>query len=168
MPDPEPIIRAATAAELPAIAALADRIWRAHYPGIISVEQIDYMLARMFAPDELVRQLESGTVYEQLFLDHQLTGFAAHGPTDCPNERKLDKLYVLPGLQRRGHGSRLLQRVMTAARELGCTSLMLTVNKQNHNAIAAYHKHGFTIREEIVADIGGGFVMDDFVMSRPL
>ena len=33
--------------ELPALATLAGAIWRQHYPGIISREQIDYMLGRM-------------------------------------------------------------------------------------------------------------------------
>jgi hypothetical protein len=42
---------------------------------------------------------------------------------------------------------------------------MLAVNKRNENAIAAYAKHGFAIVESVVKDIGGGFVMDDYVMS---
>jgi len=34
--------------------------------------------------------------------------------------------------------------------------------------VRAYEKHGFAIRESVVVDIGGGFVMDDFVMARSL
>jgi hypothetical protein len=37
----------ASEADFPGIAALAGVIWRAHYPGIISTEQIDYMLSKM-------------------------------------------------------------------------------------------------------------------------
>lgn len=161
-------IRSAALADLPAIASLAEVIWRRHYPGIITVAQIDYMLARMFAPDEMARQLAAGTVYEQLLLDGRLIGFAAHGLSADPAERRLDKLYVLVEFQRRGHGGMLLRHVMEAARRLGCTRLTLTVNKRNRNAIAAYQKNGFDIRESVVVDIGGGFVMDDFVMSRRL
>lgn len=36
------------------------------------------------------------------------------------------------------------------------------------SAIAAYRKYGFTVREEVVQDIGGGFVMDDYIMEKPL
>ena len=38
---------------LPAISELAGVIWRACYPGIITHEQIDYMLARMYSLDVL-------------------------------------------------------------------------------------------------------------------
>ncbi len=153
---------------LPAIAALAGVIWRAVYPGIISSEQIEYMLARMYAVEELERQVAQGTVFLRLLSNWELIGFASHSSTASPTERKLDKLYLHPDHQRRGHGSRLLNHVMDEARALGCTSLMLTVNKRNTKAIAAYEKNGFVIRESIVADIGGGFVMDDYVMARAL
>ena len=42
---------------------------------------------------------------------------------------------------------------------------MLAVNKRNAAAIAAYRKHGFEIVEAVVKDIGGGFVMDDYIME---
>jgi ribosomal protein S18 acetylase RimI-like enzyme len=46
--------------------------------------------------------------------------------------------------------------------------MILTVNKRNTRAIAAYRRNGFTVLEAVVADIGGGFVMDDFLMSKHL
>jgi hypothetical protein len=46
------IIRAAEA-DLPTIAELAGIIWRACYLGIISSEQIEYMLPRMYALDTM-------------------------------------------------------------------------------------------------------------------
>lgn len=168
MSEPPTTVTIVTAAEadLPGIAALAGVIWRAVYPGIISPAQIDYMLARMYDVGELTRQLRAGTVFLRLLVDGELVGFAAHSPMDRPGERKLDKLYIHPNHQRLGHGSRLLNEVMNEARALGCTSLVLTVNKRNAKAVAAYAKNGFVVREAIVADIGGGFVMDDYVMAR--
>ncbi len=154
--------------ELPAIAALAGVIWRAVYPGVITREQIDYMLARMYAIEEMERQVGQGTVFLRLLVDEQLIGFAAHSPTSNPAERKLDKLYIHPDHQRHGHGSRLLNHVLEAARALGCTSLMLTVNKRNTKAVAAYKKNGFVIRESVIADIGGGFVMNDYMMVKEI
>jgi ribosomal protein S18 acetylase RimI-like enzyme len=50
------------------------------------------------------------------------------------------------------------------ARAYGCDALVLAVNKRNEGALAAYAKHGFAIVESVVKDIGGGFVMDDYVM----
>jgi diamine N-acetyltransferase len=161
-------IRIAREEDLPVIATLAGAIWRAVYPGIIPREQIEYMLARMYAVEELARQAGQGTVFLRLLVNGKPVGFAAHSPTGNPAERKLDKLYIHPDHQRHGHGGRLLDHVIAAARALGCTSLMLTVNKRNTKAIAAYEKGGFVIRESVVADIGGGFVMDDYVMARQL
>lgn len=150
------------------IAALAAIIWRAHYPGIISNEQIDYMLTRMYDVEVMRRELESGIAYDRLLIDRQLRGFASSGPTSNSGELKLHKLYIHPDCQRQGFGAMLLQRVESVARERSFPTVVLTVNKKNTNAIAAYRKNGFTIRESVVTDIGGGFVMDDYVMAKLL
>jgi hypothetical protein len=42
------------------------------------------------------------------------------------------------------------------------------VNRRNQAAIDAYLKHGFTVATLVMEDIGGGFVMDDYVMAKPL
>lgn len=44
----------------------------------------------------------------------------------------------------------------------------LNVNKHNAVAIAAYERCGFRIASGVEIDIGGGFVMDDWVMERAL
>lgn len=146
------------------IARVAGLVWRAHYPGIITMEQIEYMLGKMYDLDVLRREMTEGITYVRLLQDNLMCGFASYGP--CTGEMKLYKLYVHPEHQRCGLGTALLEHVESATRERGFPSLMLTVNKRNHQAIAAYRKHGFTIREAIVADIGGGFVMDDYVMAK--
>ena len=45
---------------------------------------------------------------------------------------------------------------------------LLRVNRKNAQAIAAYGMYGFTVVREVVEDFGGGFVMDDYVMVKPL
>ena len=35
-------------------------------------------------------------------------------------------------------------------------------------AIAAYRKYGFEVREAVCVGIGGGFVMDDLIMVKSL
>ncbi|HSD60364.1 MAG TPA: GNAT family N-acetyltransferase, partial [Burkholderiales bacterium] len=83
-------------------------------------------------------------------------------------EMKLDKLYVHPGEQRRGHGGALIRRAAAVARARGCTRLLLAVNKRNAAAIGAYRKHGFAVVDAVMTDIGGGFVMDDYIMALEL
>src|SRR5208283_2544908 len=99
----------ATEADLPAISELAGVIWRACYPGIITYEQIDYMLARMYSLDVLRNEIRSqGIRYDLLLVEDKPAGFASYGPTSEPGAMKLHKLYLLPELHGRRLGSLLL------------------------------------------------------------
>jgi len=62
----------------------------------------------------------------------------------------------------------MLQHVRASSAELGASEIRLQVNKQNTRAIRAYERAGFSLLEAVVADIGGGFVMDDFIMALRL
>jgi diamine N-acetyltransferase len=166
---PDPRIFPADESDLPAIARLAGVIWRAHYPGIISTGQIEYMLAKMYSLETLREDIHLRAIrYKRLLAGQELAGFAAYGPTEQPKLFKLHKIYLHPAWQGRGLGSLLLGHCERQAAELGAERLILTVNKRNAKAIAAYERNGFAITESIVADIGGGFVMDDYVMAKEL
>ena len=159
----------ATEADLPAIAALAAVIWRAYYPGIISTAQIDFMLEKMYSIATMRDELRAqGIRYERLLVGDEFVGFAAYGPTEPAGDFKLHKLYLDPARHGRGLGSLLLQHCLRAAAELGARRLVLTVNKRNAKAIAAYRRNGFALVDSVVVDIGGGFVMDDYVMAKAL
>jgi ribosomal protein S18 acetylase RimI-like enzyme len=162
-------VRLARRDELPAIRELARVIWHAHYPGIITVAQIDYMLERGYALAALAEFVDGPNRALLLALvEGEPAGFAAWYLTAQPDEAKLDKLYVLQSQQRSGIGGALLARVAEDARAVGATTLVLNVNKRNAQAIRAYERHGFTIREAVVNDIGQGYVMDDYVMAKAL
>lgn len=165
MPTPE--LRPATIADIPAIAALAGAVWRAHYPGIISDAQIDYMLARGYSTEALRTFIDGPrSGIDLAFVGGALAGFAAWLVSDHGRELKLDKLYVDSARQRGGIGGRLIAAAMDHAREAGAGAVILNVNKKNTGALAAYRKHGFAVRDSVVVDIGNGFVMDDYVMQR--
>ena len=151
------------------VATLAGEIWRAHYPAIVSHAQIEYMLGERYNRRVMLDELQRADLWwDVLLLAGEHTGFASYFLTDEPGEMKLDKLYVHQQHQRKGFGGLLIERCCKVARAQGCKQVILAVNKRNASAIAAYRKHGFDIARSVVKDIGDGFVMDDFIMAKPL
>ena len=167
---PPPVeIRPLAEADIDSVGRLAREVWHAHYPAIISVAQIEYMLDERYAPSVLRAELQRpGIWWDLLLLDGVCKAFSSYFLTDRAGEMKLDKLYVHPDSQRLGCGGRLIERASACARSQGCSRLVLAVNKRNANAIGAYHKHGFVIEQAVVKEIGSGFVMDDYIMVRAL
>lgn len=154
--------------DIEALCALAREVWRHHYPPIIGAAQTEYMLAQRYRPDLLCDELARGIWWDTLGDDGALVAFASSFPDESDTAVKLDKLYVHPARQRLGYGAALLEHTCDRAQRLGYARVYLAVNKRNLNAIEAYRKHGFTIAESVVKEIGGGFVMDDYVMERIL
>jgi GNAT superfamily N-acetyltransferase len=131
VPELEIAIVRARREQLPEVQRLAGVIWRAHYPGIITDEQIDYMLERGYALDILAGFLDASDRGLLLAMDgREIAGFAAWYVTERPTEAKLDKIYVLQSQQRRGIGGRLIACVEDHARAAGADTLALNVNKQ--------------------------------------
>jgi diamine N-acetyltransferase len=155
--------------EAEAVCALAREVWRHHYPAIIGTAQTEYMLARGYEPDGIRADLAGGTVWWDVLKDDGcMVAFAASFVIEAERALKIDKLYVHPARQREGLGGALIEHARERAARLGLDKLVLAVNKRNVTAIAAYRKHGFDIAEAVVKDIGGGFVMDDYVMEKRL
>ncbi|WP_153114928.1 GNAT family N-acetyltransferase [Rhodocyclus tenuis] len=164
------VITPLVAADIAEVAALARVVWQATYPGIISQAQIDHMLGDRYGRARVANELATpGIWWDVARVDGVLVGFAASLTTLRQGEMKLDKLYVDPAQQRQGIGGALIDTVVARARDVvGCSTLILAVNKQNSRAITAYDKYGFSVRESVRVDIGNGFVMDDFIMARTL
>lgn len=160
-------IRPVTHPDVPAISALAREIWQATYPGIITQEQIDFMLEQRYGHERLYDDLEDAHKWlDQAFHAGRRVGFAFSELFN--GEFKLDKLYIHPDAQRQGVGGQLIAHVAARARSQGYPCLILQVNKRNARAIASYRKYGFEVRTSTVDDIGGGYVMDDYVMEKRL
>ncbi len=156
-------------ADLQTVAQLAREIWYLHYPGIITVNQIDYMLAQRYQPDVIASQIESGEAWwDKLELDSRLSGFASYERGADPSSIKLDKLYVHQRIMRRGFGYALLCRVEEQSRSRGYRLLYLQVNKGNTASVAFYRRAGFSVADRVKVDIGNGYFMDDLVLSKPL
>jgi ribosomal protein S18 acetylase RimI-like enzyme len=161
------LFQAAHEDDIPVLRALAERIWRGSYAEMISPEQMEYMLGRMYSEETIRRELAEGVLWELVRLSGEPIGFLSI-TFGTDGVAKLNKLYLLPELQGRGLGQGMLARVFAVAVERGAREVRLQVNKGNVRAQRVYERAGFRIAEAAVFDIGGGFVMDDFVMVRPL
>ena len=160
-------IRPLTAADIEALRTLARNIWTATYTSLISQQQIDYMLADRYAAARLQGQINNPQhAWRLACWTNEIVGFA-HARIEA-DSCKLDKLYIHPDYQRRGMGRALLNDIKAFAHDHATTRLSLQVNRGNTAAIAAYEQYGFITCEARVFDIGGGFVMDDYVMEAPL
>lgn len=159
-------IRAAVETDIPLLRDLAERTWRSSYADILTTEQMDYMLGWMYAPEQIVQELRDGVFWELAESDGAPVAFLSL--TLKAEEAKLNKLYVLPEHQGRGIGGELLRHIETLAASRGARSIWLQVNKQNERARRAYEHAGYRVERAAVFDIGGGFVMDDFILRREL
>ena len=160
-------IRTVTPADFAAIRAVVHEVWPIAYREMITPEQISYMLEWMYSDESLNKQMaEEGCLFLVYEKDDIVQGFASFSETES-SLFKLHKLYVYTSLHGKGIGKTLLDEVKRRATVLGGKTIELQVNKKNV-AQHFYTKQGFTIDRELVLDIGGGFVMDDFVMRAEL
>ena len=170
---PQPLmtrLRRIAADELPMVQKLAQRIWPACYPGIISEKQIDYMLSIWYHPSAMAREMELRGVWFAL-IEAEAQGAVGYVSFERYQDSDIcfiNKLYLLPEMHGRGLGAAALNWTADRARELGARRLQLRVNKANHPAICAYRRAGFVFLEDVCTDIGSGFVMDDFMMEKAL
>ena len=159
------LIREAGRADIPVNRDLADKSWRTNYRGILSAEQIDYMLGLMYSENEIFRQLQSLNYRYYILETEQIPiGFLGFEGNYQPKTTKLHRIYLLATEKSKGYGKQAISFLKTQVQLLGNHRIILNVNKHNP-AKYFYKSQGFKIISEEVVDIGGGFVMDDYIME---
>ncbi|MFN6040012.1 MAG: GNAT family N-acetyltransferase [Bacteroidota bacterium] len=143
------------------IAALANTIWNEYYISIISQEQIDYMLCKMYSVKALSEQIDNGQNFYTINIEGTDIGFISVSEIK-PEEWMLHKFYINGNHRKKGMGSVVFKELLKTLKtpEL----IRLTVNRQNFKSINFYFKNGFIIESVEDFDIGNGYFMNDFVM----
>ena len=146
------------------VAQLAHTIWNEHYVPIIGQEQVNYMVSNFQSAEAMTNQIHTEG-YEYYIISHMYepSGYISIKLT-C-KELFLSKFYIIQEKRGTGLGKEGLKFISDRAKTLGANSIKLTVNKNNTNSIKTYEKMGFINVGSVVADIGEGFVMDDYVMK---
>ena len=158
-------VEARTDEDVAALAALAREIWTEYYMPLLGAEQIEYMLAHFQSAAPMRRQLDHGGYrYFFLRLDGVTAGYLGIQIKD--GALFLSKLYV----RRDCRGNRIGRDVMAFvegwARGAGLSRVWLTVNRGNTASIRRYERMGCTNYGTQDADIGGGYVMDDYLFEK--
>lgn len=157
------------------IASLASQVWREHYGDLLPAEQIDYMLDKFQSEVAVRNQIQTGGyIYYILCVgasNNHGNGVEPVGymGVKFENERIfLSKFYILDSARGKGLGSYAFSLLKGMGARWGAKSVWLTVNRGNAQSIAIYRHLGFAVVREQVADIGEGYVMDDYVMEMEL
>ncbi len=158
------ILTTKTDKEVEAVAVLANEIWHQHFIPIIGEAQVDYMVEKFQSYTAISKQInENGYEYFRIYLNDIFAGYT--GIHEENNALFLSKLYIKKDC--RGHklATHALNFLIELCKERGLEKIWLTCNKYNADTLAIYDHLGFKVTDEQVADIGNGFVMDDFILT---
>ena len=124
---------------------LAGLIWHEAYRGIVSREQIAYMIERFQSVRAITEQLAlEGYRYFLMEDEGRAVGYCGVQPRD--GRLFLSKVYLLHEARGQGRFRQMLEYLRGLCREVGARAGFREVRAQ-------------------VTDIGGGYVMDDYVME---
>lgn len=154
-----------TGEDIRAVARLADEIWKEYFPALIGKAQVEYMLEQFQSAAALGLQIQEGHLYYLIRKNNVDVGYAGLVPHNEQRRMQISKLYLLKNNRGQGLARESLAEIRRISIALGFTRLFLTVNKYNTPSIKAYESMAFVNVGDIVADIGGGFIMDDYEME---
>ena len=160
-------VPATTAQQIDVVAGLAHEIWYEYYVPLIGQPQVDYMVSNFQTSGAMAQQMREGYEYFTTERDGRLIGYCAVQAQPAEGSLFLSKLYLLRDARGAGTGRVCMEFIEQLARRRGLKLLWLTVNKGNP-AVKAYERLGFRVAADLVMDIGGGYVMDDFRMEKSL
>jgi len=134
-------VRAAQAADVPAIARIHVDAWRAAYRGHMPDAYLDRLdvdqRARMWS-GALSRPAPA-----RLVVTDPLTAFCFYGPSREDDQAEIYALYVHPDHWRQGGGRMLCARAEQDARERECASIALWALQSNQEARRFYERVGY-------------------------
>jgi len=144
--------------DLRAVQEVARITWAQTYRCIIAEDELRSFVERAYSEESLRHRMERG-VFLVAVLDGEVVGFADFDPDPGrPSEVELAALYVLPEMQGRGVGTRLLE---TGIGRFGAAgSLTLRVAKDNLDGRRFYEARGFRSVGEHVWRTAGGDVYE--------
>ncbi len=144
---------------------LSQKIWLDTYPSIISIEQINYMLEKMYSRDVILNELKNEISWF-LIKNENYIGFISFSFFES-NNLKIFKFYILSEFQNKGVGKKVFRYIKELAEEKKLEKIFLNVNRFNKTAVQSYSKWGFKIKESVDIQYGK-FILNDYIMEYNL
>jgi RimJ/RimL family protein N-acetyltransferase len=123
------------------------------------------MLEKFQSESAISHDIEGGYTYLIAYFDGTPCGYSS---IKQDNGVFLSKFYVMKAYRGKGIGKEMIRTINEYAAKHSAHRIWLTCNKHNSASLGIYEKLGFKAIDSIVTDIGGGFVMDDYVLEKDL
>ncbi len=165
--------RIATTGDCELINRLAAQIWAPTYSHLMSPEQLEYMFEMMYGIENLQQKMTEEGAKKQTFLifsdEKTDVGYVAYENLGGGGYY-LQKIYLLPSLQGRGAGRKMLESFVEYIRKNDprARRLGLNVNRDNKKAIDFYLRNGFEITSQRDHPIGHGYFMYDYILEKEI
>lgn len=174
MTDDTIMIRPATVEDIALVRTMADDVFRKTYAGILSPDQMEYMMDWMYSQDSLLQQItgegkwfciaECGGVPAG-YVSYEFEGTLEDGR----RLYHLQKLYVLPQFQGIGLGKAMLQHVKDALAAFNPGGCLVELNVNRGNPAVDFYEHNGLVRaRQGDFPIGNGYYMNDFIYAIDL
>lgn len=160
------VLRKATTKDCDLIHDMAANVFPATYCEILSKEQLEYMFEWMYAPHNILKQMEvDHHVYFIAYQDGEPCGYVSVEQQDT-DLFHLQKIYVLPHFQGRHIGDFLFRSAINYIKEIHPSPCLMELNVNRDNkALHFYKRMGMRILREGDFHIGNGYYMNDYIMG---
>ncbi len=163
------------------LATMAHEIWHEYWPAHIGMAQTDYMVEKFQSLEAIERDMAEND-YEYWFIAAgdaepalpaeegnraaHIVGYTGGHVEPETNRFFISKIYLFARERGHGYASEVVRFYDRLCRDRGLKGSYLTVNKHNDQAVEVYKAKGFKTIDAVETDIGGGFVMDDYIMEK--
>ena len=126
------------------------------------------MLEKFQSPSAIRQNVKD--VYDWFFLQRggKYVGYLSICPEKDSGKLFLSKIYVDHDQRGKGVARDAMNFAVKYAKDRNLKAIYLKCLRDNINSVNSYMQMGFHISDWIVTDFGGGYIVDDFVMEKPL
>ncbi len=149
------------------LSAYLHPIWHEVFDPLMPYEEAEYIFQTWTNPDAIREAMSEGYEFGYVYEGSDRLGLYSYRIQD-DGRFYVNKLYYEPRFRGKGLGHEALLKMLSIARENGCSEAYLNVYYRNEKAFRAYIRAGFTDYYRYSGDIGGGHTREDYVMSMRL